>query len=322
MSSKNAGVRLVARFLGVQNTIPVPVPFVHLLGDYTAAAFLSQCLYWGERSGDQEGWFYKTHADWYEELLLTPDQIRRCTRTCEPYLETARRGVLGKTHYRVREHELGEALQMLGNPTSRSGETQHLDVGKPKVQTSGKSTSRRTGNPTSPNKEAKTTAETTAEEGAQRAAAPSTGQVQNDPSGTGGADRAEAPDGARGSHATAVSGTQSTGGHEPSNATSTEEVPARPGEVALRSAMGEKFYGELLAEDPDRAAWGDLTTERIGELRRAAKAEAKEKNLDAWRTPFIRLLDHEIVRTPESPSTPAKVSTSDLVRARLQGAKP
>ena len=41
--------------------------------------------------------------------------------------------------------------------------------------------------------------------------------------------------------------------------------------------MGANLYEECLQEDDDRAAWGDLSTSRIADLKLAAKAEAKEK---------------------------------------------
>ncbi|MDL2342595.1 hypothetical protein QOL99_00330 [Deinococcus sp. MIMF12] len=313
MRAKNRGVALVAQFMGREKNIPVPVPFVYLLGDYTAAAFLSQCLYWSERTDNPEGWFYKTLKEWKAEMLLSPDQVRRCHKTCEPYLEVATGGENNRTHYRIKGDELEEALHLLGNPTSGYRETQQPVVGKVRKHF--------TTNPTTLNKEAEITSESTAEEGAKRSAAATQEAGKGQRSGSG-ADRAEAPGGAEKANARPASGAQSEGGHGTDQATGTEKVPARPGEAALRSAMGERFYGELLAEDPDRETWGDLTPERIGELRRAAKAEAKEKKLDAWRTPFIRLLDQEIVRVPQTPAAPAKASVSDLVRARIQGAKP
>jgi len=53
--SKNSVFDLIAQFMGRQNTIPVPMPFVRILGDYTSAAFLAQCIYWGDRTDDAEG---------------------------------------------------------------------------------------------------------------------------------------------------------------------------------------------------------------------------------------------------------------------------
>lgn len=312
MRSKNRGVALVARFLGRENVIPVPVPFVYLLGDYTAAAFLSQCLYWSERTDNPEGWFHKTLKEWRAELLLSPDQVRRCHKTCEPYVEVATGGENNRTHYRVKDDALEEALHLLGNPTSGYRETQQPVAGKPHKHF--------TTNPTTLNKEAKTTTETTAEKGAKRraAAADGTGDEQ---ASQGGADRAGTPGGVRGSHATAGHGTESEGGHETGEATDNEKVPARPGEAALRSAMGDTFYDELLAEDPDRAAWGDLTPDRIAELRTAAKAEAKTKKLPKWRTPFIALLDAEIVPTAPAASAPNTTATDPraAIRARILG---
>ena len=81
--------------------------------------------------------------------------------------------------------------------------------------------------------------------------------------------------------------------------------------------MGAKLYEDCLAEDDDRAAWGDLSTSRIADLKLAAKAEAKEKDLPKWRTPFIALLDKEI--QPKVTPRPASTSVEELVRARLKG---
>ncbi len=84
--------------------------------------------------------------------------------------------------------------------------------------------------------------------------------------------------------------------------------------------MGARLYDECLAEDPDREAWGTLTTSRIAELKTEAKAEAAEKGLPKWRTPFIALLDKEI--RPKATPAQAKTSVNDLVRARLKGSQP
>lgn len=46
-------------------------PFVRITGSVTAALFLSQAIYWSRRTKDEDGWFYKTVADWEEETGLT-----------------------------------------------------------------------------------------------------------------------------------------------------------------------------------------------------------------------------------------------------------
>ena len=302
----------MARFMGRQNTIPVPVPFIDLVGDMTAAAFLSQCLYWGSRTTDPDGWFFKTQADWYEELRLSPDQIRRCTKTCEAFIEAKRGGVTGKMHFRVLHEPLEAALQMLGNPITSYGETQQLDVGKPNNQLSG--------NPTSSSRETqqhsiytKTTAEITAEKSAAAAAETKKGANQI------GADRAADPSGSGQEQADSSHGQTQTASDRDGQGHQQEELSGggRAGEITLRRLMGPKLYEDCVAEDDDRVAWGDLSVSRIADLKLAAKAEAKEKNLPKWRTPFIALLDKEI--QPKVTPRPASTSVEDLVRARLKG---
>ncbi|GAA5514921.1 hypothetical protein Dcar01_03685 [Deinococcus carri] len=336
--SRNTAMSLVAQFLGRQNTIPIPVPFVQITGDYTSAAFLAQCLYWGDRTTDAGGWFHKSHEEWAEELLLSPDQVRRCVKSCGDMIEVKRKGVPARNYYRANREAVAEALERLAfesrNPTTRCGETQHLDADKPHDSTLGNPTTSRTENPASISKPTAEPTQSlqTEEEGsaanlplpATAAAAPGDQEKPGRRSAVG-AERAEAPGGASTANASTLTGQGNTTANAGTgNATSTEEIPgaaARPGEAVLRAAMGHSFYEELLAEDPDRAAWGDLTEQRIAELRLAAKADAKVRKLHKWRTPFIALLDAEIVPA-QTPTTPTKSSVNDLVRARLQGVKP
>lgn len=109
----NSSFALIAQFMGRQNTIPVPVPFVRLVGDYTAAAFLAQVMYWSDRSTDQDGWFYKTGEEWTEEMLLTPKQLRRCVKDCGNLVEVERRGIPAKNYYRPVRENIVAALQGL-----------------------------------------------------------------------------------------------------------------------------------------------------------------------------------------------------------------
>ncbi|WP_027459286.1 hypothetical protein [Deinococcus murrayi] len=331
--SRNTAMSLVAQFLGRQNTIPIPVPFVQITGDYTSAAFLAQCLYWGDRTTDPDGWFHKSHEEWAEELLLSADQVRRCVKSCGEMIEVKRKGVPARNYYRANREAVAEALENLAfenqNPTTRCGETQHLEVEKPHGSTLGNPTTSRTAKPTSiskPTTKPTQSLQTEEEEGeaaalpppSPAAAAASQGdQGKPEPQTPGGADRAEAPGGASAANATSVTDQDDTTADAATHATTTtEKVPgaggaaARPGEVALRAAMGDRFYDELLAEDPDRVAWGDLTVERVAELRRAARAEAKLRQLQKWRTPFIALLDREI--TPDTTPTITHVDDDDV----------
>lgn len=316
INSKHAGVRLVAKVMGRENTLAIPVPFIRLLGDHASAAFLSQCLYWCDRTDDPDGWFYKTAPEWHEELHLTSDQVRRCQRVCADYLEIVTGGKDNRTNYRIEWDALAEDLEELFSKESGPGKTPDRSWQKPKPVAAKPQTGSGK-NPNPINKEAKTTAETTAERGKPAAAV--RGRSERQTSGR----RAATQE----ANANPSQDQDQSQAGQRDDATSNGNVPGgaaaaamRPGEETLRAAMGHALFEECLVEDPDRAAWGDLSAEHIGEIRTAAKAEAREKGLKKWRTPFIALLD-QAVAPPPAPKT-TKTSTaavSDAVRERLRG---
>lgn len=55
--------------------------FAELLdGDQKAGWMLNQVIYWSDRTTDPDGWFWKTYADWYDEIGLTEREIRRIVK--------------------------------------------------------------------------------------------------------------------------------------------------------------------------------------------------------------------------------------------------
>lgn len=66
-----------------------------------AAQFLSQAVYWTERTED--GWFYKTETEWEEEIGLSCKEVRTARRRLVQLalLEEVRKGVPAKMHFRV-----------------------------------------------------------------------------------------------------------------------------------------------------------------------------------------------------------------------------
>ncbi len=80
--------------------------------DAEAGLFLSQSLYWYQRTLDPNGFFYKTHKQWREEICLsrsTLDRIR--ARLVEKgFLEHIVRGCPPKSHYRPRVLAIEKAL--------------------------------------------------------------------------------------------------------------------------------------------------------------------------------------------------------------------
>lgn len=68
---------LIKQFTGQAQTLTVPRTFVRLTGDHVVALVLNQILFWSDKTENEDGWFYKEHADWKEELEISPDQLRR-----------------------------------------------------------------------------------------------------------------------------------------------------------------------------------------------------------------------------------------------------
>ncbi len=68
---------LIKQFTGQAQTLTVPKTFVRLTGDHVVALVLNQMLFWSDKTSAEDGWFFKEHADWREELEISPDQLRR-----------------------------------------------------------------------------------------------------------------------------------------------------------------------------------------------------------------------------------------------------
>ncbi|WP_291426632.1 hypothetical protein [Deinococcus sp.] len=107
---------LVSSVLGRQPIVAVPTPFIHLLGDCTAATFLAQCCYLSDQSTDPEGWFERSHEAWRSDLNLSPEQIRRCVRHCAGMIEVKRMGLPSRNFYRILPEGIRGRLATLQTP--------------------------------------------------------------------------------------------------------------------------------------------------------------------------------------------------------------
>lgn len=113
------------------HAVAVYPAFRKVLGLNAAAAqFLSQAVYWTERTAD--GWFYKTNAEWNEETGLTVEEINGARRKLKALglISEQRKGIPPKLHYRVDTERL-LALLSGENPAINSGKTPELKVVKP-----------------------------------------------------------------------------------------------------------------------------------------------------------------------------------------------
>lgn len=93
------------------NAVAVYPAFRKVLGLNAAAAqFLSQAVYWAERTND--GWFYKTEAEWQDEIGLVPDEVRDARKNLKAFgiLDEQRKGIPAKMFFRINADVLMAAL--------------------------------------------------------------------------------------------------------------------------------------------------------------------------------------------------------------------
>lgn len=95
--------------------------FVSLGVGITGALFLSQCVYWSKRTGANDGWFYKTQADWEEETGMTrrEQETARHKLVELGFLEEKKQGIPCKIWYRVNDKILLSALNNLANKSAQ-----------------------------------------------------------------------------------------------------------------------------------------------------------------------------------------------------------
>ncbi len=96
--------------------------FAHLTSDPGAALFLSQALYWTPRASHtnrdvpaEDGWFYKTQAEWWLETGLSrrnQETARRRLKTLG-ILQEQRRGQKGHIFYKIDLQRLAQLLRAL-----------------------------------------------------------------------------------------------------------------------------------------------------------------------------------------------------------------
>ncbi|MGS0941583.1 DnaT-like ssDNA-binding domain-containing protein [Pseudomonas luteola] len=96
----------------------------------TAAQFLSQAVYWTERTTD--GWFYKTNSEWMDEIGLTVEEVKGARKKLKAMgvLAEDRRGVPAKMFYKV-DQDLLLAILSGEKPLTSQGETLDPVSGKP-----------------------------------------------------------------------------------------------------------------------------------------------------------------------------------------------
>jgi hypothetical protein len=68
---------VLAQFSGAHSVIAVQRSYIDFAGDLPSGVLLSQMIYWSSRRTSKDGWFYKTYAEWHEEIYLPEKTVRR-----------------------------------------------------------------------------------------------------------------------------------------------------------------------------------------------------------------------------------------------------
>jgi len=98
MTPDEAREKLMETIKGVKH-FGMPVVYPHLLNhDFTAAAFLHQCIHWAQYAEGE--WVCKSYRD-FEVMGFTRAQVDRCKVKLSVYIQFQRRGMPARTHYRI-----------------------------------------------------------------------------------------------------------------------------------------------------------------------------------------------------------------------------
>ena len=112
--------------------------FSEIAGSVEAGIFLSQLLYWTPKAHDEDGWVYKTQAEWREETTLHREGQERARKHLRAIdvLEEERRGVSARLYYRIDMERLSQCLDFHATksadiPQTRMGASRNLVGGHP-----------------------------------------------------------------------------------------------------------------------------------------------------------------------------------------------
>jgi hypothetical protein len=107
--------------------------FKKITGSTVAALMLSQAWYWSKRTSDEDGWFYKTIAEWEDETGLTRSEQETARKNLKGILDVELRGVPATLYYKVNKPKILELLGVQFAETLQTSLRQpyKLDSGNP-----------------------------------------------------------------------------------------------------------------------------------------------------------------------------------------------
>ena len=116
---------LLKQVFGQANILTVPTLLLKKLkGNHAAALFLSQLIYWSDKTANNDGWVRKSYADWEAELFIKRDKAIAIKKLLEKLglIETRvlKTSAAPVVHYRIKEDAL---LAFLADKPERTKKT-------------------------------------------------------------------------------------------------------------------------------------------------------------------------------------------------------
>lgn len=77
MNNRQDVINLIKAVSGQANVLTIPRALVEYTEGLDRGLLLSQIIYWSDKTNDPDGWFYKTYAEWQQEICLSEYEVRR-----------------------------------------------------------------------------------------------------------------------------------------------------------------------------------------------------------------------------------------------------
>lgn len=146
MSNYDTMKQFIKQISGQANILTIPRLYIDILGgDVIGALFLSQSVYWSDKSKRDDGWFYKSAKEWKEETGITSHQVTRIANDLQELhlidCELRKANGAPTKHYRVNMNELMQRVlrffenQKIENPILQKAEIQFTKSENPLTET-------------------------------------------------------------------------------------------------------------------------------------------------------------------------------------------
>ena len=120
----------ITEFTGQNNTLSISVTLIDFVDDLETGLFLSQVIYWADRTKRSDGYFYKTDDEWNQEIKLSKYSVRKARKKLEEMslLETVVKKANGNptVHYKFDKDKFTQLfISFLRNRKNESSESQN-----------------------------------------------------------------------------------------------------------------------------------------------------------------------------------------------------